>query len=240
MRQITNREEANQFYEKINSLIDIYIDKYKIRPNEVYKYINKNKESFLEDSGLSDVYGIDKVLNDVIEHRKNMEIDKVLKFENFSYINESVLEINISSVEHEKVLADYYNTSLGNIECSDENLHLYSINDFSDKFSAIIYSNSEIESINKNILDSLTKEVESKVLNISKIDGVDIGVDMRLWISEFIDKEKLLSILKDKISKENVIKIISNLIKDKKSTKNLNTDKIKYIDKFDGYHIWEI
>ena len=117
---------------------------------------------------------------------------------------------------------------------------LYSINDFSDKFSAIIYSNSEIESINKNILDSLTKEVESKVLNISKIDGVDIGVDMRLWISEFIDKEKLLSILKDKISKENVIKIISNLIKDKKSTKNLNTDKIKYIDKFDGYHIWEI
>ena len=91
--------------------------------------------SFLERSGLKDVQGIKRVVSDVLEHRRNMELDldKVMKFESFNSLNESVLNLKDSTVEHEKVLADYYKTSLSHVDPIDKNLHLYLVSDFGKK-----------------------------------------------------------------------------------------------------------
>jgi hypothetical protein len=150
MKKITNREELNQYYKRVNELVDEYITGHNIRPSEVYHYFQRNLQSFLERTGLSDVDGIKKVVNDVLEHRRHMELDKVMKFESFNRLNESVLSIGNATVEHEKVLADYYNTSIGHIDLVDGDIHLYKINDFGKKVLSIIFSDSELQKVKEN------------------------------------------------------------------------------------------
>lgn len=237
MRSISSREEASQFYKQINDLIDTYIDTHKVKPSEVHRYINKNYESFLEESGLSDVKGIRIVISDVLDHRKNMQSDKVMKFE--SFINESVLDINKANIEHEKVLADFYNTSLGHVKLKDSNIHLYEINDFGNKSFAIIYSNKEIEILTKNIVDSLKNDFNKKSITITKIDGISIDEELKFSFSDLYDEEKLRKSCYNILDKDKLMKIIFSLI-GQNSNKDIVNKKIKYEDKFDGYHIWEI
>jgi hypothetical protein len=83
-----------------------------------------------------------------------MELDGVYKFESFISMNESLIGINKSNIEHEKVLADYYSLVIGHVELIDSEIHLYKINDFGKKVTSIIFSDSEIEEIKGKICDS--------------------------------------------------------------------------------------
>lgn len=238
-KKISNREEANLYYKRVNELVDDYIKSHKVKPSELYNYINKNMNSFLEDSNLSDIDGIINVVNDVITHRKNVEIDKVMKFESFNNLNEGILSINNSGIEHEKVLADCYETSLGHIEIVDSEKHLYKIKDFGKIKHAIIFSNDELTKVKENILSQLISESEKKILSIDKIDNISLPISIRLWGSDIYDMNKLKNKFDEFLTFDNIIKIVKkNIEQDSESPSN--EDRLVYIDKFNGFHIWEI
>ena len=86
---INNREDANKYYQQVNELIDEYIDKWKIKPSSLGRYLKPGSDRFnklLGRNNLKEVNGIDRVLSDVIEDRVNMERDAVLTFENFKFL----------------------------------------------------------------------------------------------------------------------------------------------------------
>jgi len=43
---INNREDANKYYQIINELVDEYIDKWKIRPKNLKKYLRPGSDRF--------------------------------------------------------------------------------------------------------------------------------------------------------------------------------------------------
>jgi hypothetical protein len=241
MKKITNREEANQYYSQVNELVDDYIKKWKVKPTEIYSYFKRNMRVFLEKSGLSEIDGITRVINDVLEHRRGMQLDGIIKFENFNYITESVININKSTVEHEKVLSDFYKTSIGHVEVIDAEVHLFKINDFGKKVISIIFSDSELDEIKNNIVDSIVEDSKNKALSISEIDGVDIGISIRFWLSDIIDQEKYKEVCKNKITNENLLLIIKKTIQKRQDfPTNFSNDRLSYKDDFKGYHIWEV
>ena len=85
---ITSREDANKYYQVVNKLVDEYMDKWKIRPTNLKRYlkIGSDKfEKFIERNGLKDINGIKQVINDVINDRVHMEKDGVLTFERYKF-----------------------------------------------------------------------------------------------------------------------------------------------------------
>jgi len=241
MKKITNREEANEYYNKVNELVDDYIKTWKIKPSEIYHYFQRNMQSFLERSGLSEVDGIRRVVNDVLEHRRFMELDKVMKFENFSKVNEGVISIGNANVNHEKVLADYYNTSLGHIDLVDPEIHLYKIDDFGKKVISIIFSDKELDEIKVNILDNLVLEAENKVLSINELGGMEMGFSLRFWVSDIFDKEKFRKSCEEKLTNENLLVVIKSVIQRyQEMPTNFDGSRLSYKDDFEGYHIWEV
>ena len=84
MKKIANSSELSRYYSDVNRYIDEYISSYRVSPTEIFRYINKNMSRFLEKFGIKDVENIDKIVRDVIEHRRNMEKDKVINVANNS------------------------------------------------------------------------------------------------------------------------------------------------------------
>lgn len=240
-KKITNREEANQYYKKVNELIDEYVNLHKVKPSELYRYISKNMTVFLEDSNLSDVDGIIKVVNDVITHRRNIEVDKIMKFEKFNNINEGILSVNNSGIEHEKVLSDCYGTSLGHIDIINDEIHLYKIKDFGKIKHAIIFSDDEIIKIKENILNEMIKEADKKILTIDKIEDISLPNSLRVWLSDIYDIDKYKSKCNELLTIDNIIKIVKKSVESNNQfTSNFNEENLSYINKFNGFHIWEI
>jgi hypothetical protein len=126
---INNREDANRYYQQINGLVDEYIDKWKIRPSNLKKYLQPGSDrfnKFLERNKLKDIKGASRVLSDVIDDRYHMEKDGVITFESFKLFESDEYKfsnlceclykgIEKSNIEHEKIIADYYGVSLGHI-----------------------------------------------------------------------------------------------------------------------------
>ena len=167
---INNREDANKYYQQLNELIDDYMDKWKIRPSNLKRYLQPGSErftKFLNRNNLKEVNGIDRVLSDVIEDRVNMESDGILKFENFKFFESN--EYKISNLKEtlykgiekvdlnmEKALADVFDTNLGSIDVIDSSKHLFKINDWNGKdANVLIYSKEDLELIKNNIIDCL-------------------------------------------------------------------------------------
>lgn len=83
MTNISNRDEANFYYNKINDIIDGYIVNYKIRPSEINNYIKNNLKEFISDIGLSNINRIENIIIDVVDHRLNTQKDGIMTFESF-------------------------------------------------------------------------------------------------------------------------------------------------------------
>lgn len=189
---INNREDANRYYQQINELIDDYIDKWKIKPSNLGRYLKPGSDRFnklLGRNNLKEVNGIDRILSDVIEDRVNMERDSVLTFENFKFFESD--EFKLSNLKQclykgiekvdinmEKVLADVFDTNLGSIDVIDSDKHVFKI----DGVDIVIYSKEDLEIIKNNMIDYLFEELKSKKvllgglveLSLSNITG-DIG-----------------------------------------------------------------
>ncbi len=228
---INNREDANRYYHQINELIDDYIDKWKIKPSNLGRYLKTGSDRFnklLGRNNLKEVNGIDRILSDVIEDRVNMERDAVLTFENFKFFESDEFKIiNLkeclykgiekADLNMEKVLADVFDTNLGSIDVIDSSKHLFKINDWNGvDINVLIYSKEDLEIIKNNMIDCLFDELKSKKVllgGIIEISLKDITSDVG-YIRFSIGKELKLN------------EVISHL---------LEMDDYK---SFNGYQIW--
>lgn len=206
---INNREDANKYYQQINELIDDYMDKWKIRPSNLKRYLQPGSErftKFLHRNNLKEVNGIDRVLSDIIEDRVNMEEDGVLTFESFKLFESNDFKvsnlkqclykgIDKADLNMEKVLADVFDTNLGSIDVVDSDKHIFNV----DNLNVIVYSKEDLEVIKNNIIDHLYEELKSKKvllgglveLPLSSITG-DVGY-IRFSIGSELDLESVIS-----------------------------------------------
>jgi len=222
--------EMDIYYDKINTLVDKYIDEWNIKPSNLYKYLkfgNKRFEKFISNSGLTDFKYINKVVTDVLEDRLAMELDGVLTFESY-LINEAILsDIDPSDINHEKILADLYNTSLGHINIIDTYKHIYQVNDFGSIFNVIIYSGAEVDKIKFNIKEDFSTKIANKKLTIDSV-----GVVFKL--SDILASDKLAKEFEEKLDYKNLMEYILKLLKS-----DISDSELTYKE-FKGFHIWEI
>jgi hypothetical protein len=224
---INNREDANKYYQQVNELIDEYIDKWKIKPSSLGRYLKPGSDRFnklLGRNNLKEVNGIDRVLSDVIEDRVNMERDAVLTFENFKFFESDEFKISnlkvclykgIEKVDlnMEKVLADVFDTNLSAIDVVDSDKHIFKINDGVD---VIVYSKEDLEIIKNNMIDCLFDELKSK--------KVLLGGIVELSLSNITSD---IGYIRFSIGNElKINEIISHLL------------ECDHYESFNGYEIW--
>lgn len=215
---INNREDLNNYYNIINELVDEYIDKWKIRPSRLKKYLKpgtKRFQNFLDRNKLSEVNGSGRILKDIIEDRTSMEKDGVLTFESYKIFESDEFEIKSMSqclykgiekanLKMEKVLADYFDTNLSSISVEDSEKHIFKVDTWSDEKKVIAYSKEELDLIRENIYDHLYLELSKK--NVDLVDNLSIE------LTDLIEKDKLMDKLESIFNKEFTIKTISKLI----------------------------
>lgn len=240
MKSISSTEELNKYYGKVNELIDKYIKVHKVSPIEIYNYINKNlnrfksKSSKLLGEDLNEIHNIDKIIKDVIEHRRNMERDRIFKFEKF--INESIISIEPTTIEHEKILADYYNSSLGHIKIIDPNLHLYKVEDFGRSIECMIFSIEDISKIKKKLISQIQNELLPKQIILNELDGQFLKNPINFLMESIISKDQLEENISNKLDEEKLIELISTLIP---KTLPHSYSNLSYKGRFASFYIWE-
>lgn len=199
--EINNREDANKYYQMINGLVDDYIDKWKIRPSKLEKYLQPGSErfnNFLERNKLKDIKGTERILKDIIEDRSQMESDGVITFESFKLFESNEFKIHSmkqclykgierANINMEKVLSDYFDTNLGSISVEDTDKHIFKLDDWhgQDK-TVVVYSDEEVMVIRDNIFEFLYNEISSKKIEI--VDGIDIELGGLIGREEFLNK----------------------------------------------------
>jgi hypothetical protein len=230
---INNREDANKYYQQINELIDDYMDKWKIRPSNLKRYLQPGSErftKFLHRNNLKEVNGIDQVLSDVIDDRVNMETDGVLTFENFKVFESDEFKtstlrqalykgIEKSDLNMEKVLADVFDTNLGSIDVVDSSKHIFKVNDWNgEDINVLIYSKEDLELIKGNVIDCLYNEVISKKVLLGGLIDVSLG--------DFVSQDGFTTMMSDRLEGDGLNDIISHLL------------EMEAYESFNGYQIW--
>lgn len=229
---INNREDANRYYQLVNELVDDYIDKWKIRPSNLKKYLNPGSErfnKFLLRNNLSEVIGINRVINDVIEDRVSMEKDGVMAFEKFKYFESNDWKIysmkqclytgiEKADIKMEKAIADYFDTNLSDIDVLDSHKHLFKVSTWGDEdIKVVIYSDEDIEVITDNIFEYLYEELIKSEVEITK--------NVKISLNKLIDKDKFNKEFSGIFNKEKIIETISDLLsgewKEKKDIYNI-------------------
>lgn len=200
MVKIDNTHDANIYYKLINDFIDKYIVKWKIKPSKLSNYLknNDNLEQFIIKNDLKEISNIKKIINDIMEDRTGIEYDGVLKFENFSLLNENLINLGLSDVSYEKVLADLYNIGLSHIVLFRKDLNYYRITDFDKVRYAIIYSNKELLQSISNIKYAIKKSILLSYHEINDLDDYRFSLD--IMIGDIIDNNKLSSKLDELVN----------------------------------------
>jgi len=217
-------DDLNKYYQLINEYIDDYTEKHKINPSRLGKYLLNNEKliNFLKRKGLNEITKIDKVVKDVIEHRISIEKD-IMTFESFKIFESNDLSIGSlkeclyngiekANISHEKLLADYFDVSLGQIDIFNSDKHIFNINNFNKKFNCVIFTEKELEIIKENIINYSLSQMLKKKISID-----DISIELPLSMSEFIDTEKFEKHLSDNLDPAKVKMIINELLECKLS-----------------------
>ena len=187
---IKSREDANKYYQLVNELVDEYMEKGKIRPSSLKRYLQPGSErfkKFLQRNKLNEITGIDRVLEDVIEDRASMEADGVITFESFKLFESEEFRasslkqciyrgLEKADVEMEKALADYFDTNLGSIDVIDSDKHIFYIED--KNIEAICLSLEEMKIVEDNIVEYLYSELKKKEIELvdKMVGGLSINI----------------------------------------------------------------
>jgi hypothetical protein len=229
---INNREDANKYYQVVNGLVDDYIDKWKVRPSNLKRYLQPGSERFnrfLERNGLK-FKGADIVLRDIIEDRESMERDGVITFENFKFFESDEFKLSSlkqclykgiekASKNHEKILADHFDTSLGHIDIVDSDKHIFSVDVWGKVTDVIVYSKEELDMITENMIEYLYNEMKNK--------KVELSGNITVSLSNLITEESFKREVEDNVFSTN-------------KPVNLVTQCLDYEFKseFENYFIW--
>lgn len=176
-----DRDNINEYYDKINKLIDTYND-WKIKPSALKNFLkpgSKGLKTFIESNKLDTIEGIERVIQDVVEDRTSIELDTVMTFESFLFnqkeevnvIDKLFIGIEKSDIKYEKVLSDQYKISLSHVKEEDTSKHLYIIDDMGLVHSCLVLSKDDVIKVKENLVnlsyDLLVRnEVEVKELNL--------------------------------------------------------------------------
>jgi hypothetical protein len=228
---IRNREDADKYYKVVNGLVDDYMDKWKIRPSSLRRYLKEGSDKFnklILRNGLKDVDGIKRVLSDVIDDRVSMESDGVLTFESFKFFESdegikmfSAFKINKlvdcifkgvgeADINMEKKIADIFNCSLSEIEVVLSDKHLFKVNLWNKEggkkdIDIVIFSNDDMDVIKGNLMEFFLDYLVNKEISI---DGV---IDISLY--GLIDKDNFKKVIGEKLDDDGLIKIINETLK---------------------------
>ena len=218
---INNRDDVNRYYNVINGLVDNYIDKWKIRPSSLKRYLQPGSErfnKFLERNKLKDIKGAEVILKDVIEDRAHMESDGVITFESFKILESNDFKIQSmkqclykgiekADIKMEKILADVFDTNLGSINIIDSDKHKFKIEDWEgEDIKVVIYSSEDMDIIKYNMIEFLYEELSKKKVQIT--DSIEIELD------SIVDYDNFLSKSESKFDEDFVAKIITECLGD--------------------------
>ena len=216
---INNREDANRYYQMINDLVDEYTDKNKIRPSNLKRYLQPGSErfnKFLERNKLKDIKGAAVILKDIVEDRDSMERDGVITFESFKMFESEEFKIHSlkqslykgiekATQKMEKVLADHFDTNLGDIDIVDADKHIFKINDWNNHdVEVVIYSKEELDVIENNIVDHLYSELSKSKITLTE----NISIELSDLVKRDAFESKMLSFF----TEEFLIKTICDLL----------------------------
>ena len=233
---INSREDANKYYQVVNKLVDEYMDKWKIRPTNLKRYLKTGSdkfEKFIERNGLKDINGIKQVINDVIDDRVNMETDGVLTFESFKVFESddfkvtSLLQclykgIGKTDIKTEKFLADHFDANLSQIDIVDSDKHLFKVTNWeNDDLLVIVYNKDEMDIIKGNIKEYLTNELLKE-----KVDLIGIKIPLE----DIVDKSKAESHIESFLTPGKISDLINNSLEN-------NFTKFNF-EKTDDFYIW--
>lgn len=230
---INSREDANKYYQMINGLVDDYIDKWKIRPSNLKRYLQPGSErfnKFLERNKLKDIKGASIILRDVIDDRVHLESDGVVTFESFKILESNEFKIHSmkqclykgiekSTIEMEKVLADYFDTNLGSISVVDSEKHTFKLDDWEgEDRKVVIYSQEELEVIKFNIIDFIYEELSKKKIQVT--ESIEVELESIIDYDMFFSKSEV------KFNKDFVISIVTDCL------------EFEFEGESKGYFIW--
>ena len=216
---IKSSEDANKYYNLINQYVDEYVDKWKIKPTNLKNYLLGNKSrlvNFLERKGLKDVGNIDRVVLDVIEDRVAMHSDGVITFENFKLFESEEFKvvdlkqclykgIEKATINHEKILADFFDLSLSQIDPISSDKHTFWVHDVDTPIT--IYTKEEILVIKENIIDYAYNQVGKKKISL------DLGKSkFEIDISDFISEQQFKEKFNMQLSDDKIVEVISSIL----------------------------
>ncbi len=232
---INNSEDLNKYYSLINNLVDNYVESNKIKPSNLLNYLKPGSDRFnrfLTRNGLNEVKGSEIILRDILVDRAGMEEDGVYTFETYKYYesNEFKLKsmrvclykgIDKSTIKEEKVIADYFDINLGDIDVKDAEKHMFKISDWhNDNWEVIIYSKEDIDVIKNNFVDFTYEEV-----NNSKITVADkIVVEIKDLLDKQSTTEKISKSFNDGVVLEQITEALG--------------DGYRLLDKVGEYYLW--
>lgn len=224
---IKSSEDANKYYNLVNQYVDEYVDKWKIKPTNLKNYLLGNKSrlvNFLERKGLKDVGNIDRVVLDIIEDRVAMHNDGVITFENFKLFESEEFKvidlkqclykgIEKATISHEKVLADFFDLSLSQIDPISPDKHTFLVHDVDTPIT--IYTKEELLIIKENIIEYSYNQVSNK--NIS----LDLGKSkFEMKISEFMSESQFKDKFSTILSDDKLVEVVSSILYSKTLSSN--------------------
>lgn len=239
MNQIKSREDANKYYKILNELVDNFIEKTKARPLEVYNYIKRNKNRFLEQNNLSDIKGVEIILSDIIQHRKSIQMDKIITFENYNSIFENIDDLKSNNTRKEKILADFFHISSGHIQVLNQDLNIYNIRDFDQKFKVVILSDYDISILKNNLKSLLTRRISQQNYNIDEISSEFLQNTNPIKFSDIINDEKLSNILDNLIDLNSCLKYFQFYLMNN-ITIDIDVKDLQLLGSENGYKIWKV
>jgi hypothetical protein len=228
--KIENKDQANFYYKKVNELLSEYLDKWNINPINLRKYFKKGSskyKNFLERNGLSEVKGIERVFDDILDDMSYFKKEYIAKFESFTLIDNSILSLKSAlylnlkeaSIDMEKALADYYDTNLSFVTPLSLLKHFYLVEDWDKDIHVYIFDEEDIEIIKNNFMNYFYQFSSKKDIDLF----FNLSVNMKNLIS-FDDFSKKIE---DSLDDDKIVEIISSL---------LNS---KFIDKKEKYFIFK-
>lgn len=184
-------DKLTDYYIKVKSYVGDYISTWNVRPSRLKKYLNRNRLSdFLENQSLNDVKLIDRVLDDVLSSYIALENDSILTFENYNFVddNDDLLSVlffgmSDSSVDHEKLLADIFDTSLSRIDSIDSTKHLFRVDGLVSDADVMIFDENDIEVLKENVAEFVQNKLRKESVSV----GISEGISLDFAVGDFID-----------------------------------------------------
>jgi len=236
-------DNINDFYQKVNELIDSYFESWNIKPSSLKRYLKKGSiglKKFIERNELSEIDRIEKVILDVVEDRYGMEKDNVIKFESFNesdweedfefpkysgidpyFFNHPIFkDLTEADINFEKSICDKYRVSLGHVEKGSLS-RSYDINLKNRTMKCVVFSTEDFKLMITNLKNIITDRLYKQ--NISMKD-----INFEVEISEILkSKEEILNQIN--VREEDVLKVVNDL---------LQNEGYDYNGDFKGYYFW--